>query len=85
MICMLQTAIAAWLLYKRTAMRPYLSDPDVWMLYCAARLAELDAAAGGLESFQSVARLLYADDASRSLGPIAAAERYTASAHLVAA
>ena len=75
------------MLYKRTAMRsfPYLSEHDVWVLYCAARLAELDAAAGSLESFQSVARLLHEDDTARGLGPIAAAERYIARAHQAAA
>ena len=66
-------------------MPPYLSDPDVWMLYCAARLAELDAAGGSLESFQPVAALLHADDVARAMGPITAAERHTANAGQVAA
>ena len=74
------------MLYKRTAMRPYpfLSDRDVWVLYCAARLAELNVAGGGHESLQSLARRLHSDSTDGGLGPIAAAERYIAGAHQAA-
>ena len=75
------------MLYKYTAMRslPFLSDHDVWVMYCAARLAELDTAGRSLESFEPLARALHDDDVTRALGAVAAAERYRAGTAQVAA
>jgi hypothetical protein len=63
----------------------FLSDTDVWLLYCAARLAELDGVPLGRQHRQQ-AELLYDAESWRAMQPTEAAEcHFAASVHRAAA